>query len=90
MGPIRSPFFPLKDLVSARWTTLKMVKLVTRTMVARGVDAEVVEFPFVTQAARLPHQTDKPSSAMVELRTSRFAAQLSPKQCLAANNKHRR
>lgn len=63
-------------------------KLVTRTLVAREVDAEAVDFPFVAQAARVHRQTDKPSSEVVELLTSRPAAQLSPKQWLAANINH--
>lgn len=63
-------------------------KRVTRTLVARDLDAEVADFPFVAQAARLHRQTDKPSSEVVELLTSRPAAQLSPPQWLAANINH--
>jgi len=62
--------------------------LVTRTLVAREVDAEAADFPFVAQAARVHRQTDQPSSEIVELLTSRPAAQLSPKQWLAANLNH--
>lgn len=63
-------------------------KLVTRTLVAREVDAEAVDFPFVAQAARVHRQTGQSSSEVVELLTSRPAAQLSPKQWLAANIHH--
>ena len=63
-------------------------KLVTRTLVAREVAAEAADFPFVAQAARVHRQTDKPSSEIVELLTSRPASHLSPKQWLAANINH--
>lgn len=72
----------------ACWTSLEKGKRVTRTLVARAVDAEAADFPFVAQAARLHRQTDKPSSEVVELLTSRPAAQLSPQQWLAANINH--
>ncbi len=71
-----------------RWTGLEKGKLVTRTLVARDLDAEAVDFPFVAQAARVHRQTDKPSSDVVELLTSRPATQLSPHQWLAANICH--
>ena len=83
------PFFaPLKDPAGARWTSLEKGTLVTRTLVARDLDAEAADFPFVAQAARLHRQTDKPSSEVVELLTSRPAAQLSPRQRLGANINH--
>lgn len=63
-------------------------QLVTRTLIARDLDAEATDFPFVAQAARLHRQTDKPSSEVVELLTSRPAAQLSPPQWLAATINH--
>lgn len=63
-------------------------KLVTRTLLARDIEAEAADFPLVAQAARVHRQTDKPSSETVELLTSRPASQLSPKQWLAANINH--
>lgn len=60
----------------------------TRTLIARDFDAEAADFPFVAQGARVHRQTDKPSSEVVELLTSRPAAQLSPTQWLAANINH--
>ena len=63
-------------------------KLVTRTLVARDVEAEVADFPFVAQAARVHRQREDGAAETVELITSRPAPQLSPRQWLAANLNH--
>lgn len=63
-------------------------KLVTRTLVARDVEAEAADFPFVAQAARVHRQREDGAAETVELITSRPASQLSPRQWLAANLNH--
>jgi hypothetical protein len=71
-----------------RWTSLEKGKLVTRTLVARNLDAEAAGFPFVAQAGRLHRQVEGGSSESVELLTSRLAERLSPAQWLQANIDH--
>jgi predicted transposase YbfD/YdcC len=67
---------------------LEKGKLVTRTLVARDVEAEAADFPFVAQAARVHRQREDGAAETVELITSRPASQLSPRQWLAANLNH--
>lgn len=62
--------------------------MVTRTLVARALDAEQVGFPLAAQAARLHRQREDQTEETVELITSRPQAELSPSQWLQANLEH--
>lgn len=71
-----------------RWTDLEKGQLVTRTLVARDLDAEAAAFPLVAQVARLHRQRAGKAAETVALITSRPKVELSPPQWLQANIAH--
>lgn len=72
------PFVPLNaDGTQARRFTREKGGLVARSLQTSRVQAEMIGFPFVAQAARLERICGANAAVLVELSTSRPASELS-------------